>query len=342
MDTGELLLLIGYSVIYTLGILGNGLVCYVIKKYQSMRNVTNFLLLNLAMSDFLSSFTGCLVLLFQYKVISHPTGRLGDIFCKFLTSGTISYVSIQISELTLCVIAIDRYFAICHPLKSKYRLKKEYLKVLLPSLWLFGIATYSQYIAVTRGNHGLPCYDGYPSEAAGITIAVVDFTMYCAIPLLVFLFSYLSIGVAIWKPKIIDVAMTANNGRRRRQVKTTRILISVTILFCICVVPSYVHLLYQVITSNKFTLKYNFYLFLLHMHSSVNPFIYILRSEQFQRAFRNIYRWRNHLTVVSDNSYNAITEGNGSSFKSRGTTMFKKMVPHISSGIIKEKRLFNR
>ena len=293
-------LLCAYIIAYTLSILGNSLVCYMILKYPNIRNTTNLLLCSLAVTDLLSSISGSIVLLFQYKAIEHPTGFSGDVMCRALTSGTITYIAIQISEITLMVLAVDRYFSVCFPLASKFRIKRQHLKYVVATIWLVGVATYSQYIVVTRGDKGLPCYDDYPSEEAGIAIALVDFSMYCAIPLLIFIFCYSSIVIAIWRPKMTQTS-EMNVERRKRQVKTTRILLTVTFFFCVCVVPLYISLLTEVISTNSFELSYTVYLFLLHLHATVNPFIYIFQSSQFRAAFRTLLR-RHAVAPASENS----------------------------------------
>ena len=278
-------LLAAYIIVYGFSIIGNSLVCYVIVRYPRIRNTTNLLLLSLALADLLSSTSGCIVLSFQYKYRSnsnftgnenvHPTGAEGDALCRALTSGTISYIAIQISELTLMVIAVDRYFSICFPLKSKLRIKKHQLKYIVPTLWIFGTVTYSQYIVVTiSGEKGLPCEDNYPSDTTGKIIATVDFTMYCAIPLLIFTFCYCSILKAIWRPKISD-ALDRTCRRRKTQLKTTRILFTVTFFFCICVVPNYMDLLVQVYSAHAYELEYSVWLFLLHMHAAVTDLKHI-------------------------------------------------------------------
>ena len=68
-----------YCVIFCLGLLGNGLVCFVVLRVSHMRSVVNIFILNLAVADFL-----VLLICLPPSVLADTTESwyLGDVMCK--------------------------------------------------------------------------------------------------------------------------------------------------------------------------------------------------------------------------------------------------------------------
>ncbi|KAL9956298.1 hypothetical protein ACROYT_G037760 [Oculina patagonica] len=101
-----------------------------------MQTTLNYLLVNLAVADmmFASSIS------IQYIImpsIAHPQGQTGLYLCKFFTDGTIAWVGGAVSILCLVYIAVERYFAIIHPLRQRCRFTRRRLKVFIVLGWSF-------------------------------------------------------------------------------------------------------------------------------------------------------------------------------------------------------------
>ena len=77
-----------YCVIFCLGLLGNGLVCFVVLKVTYMRSVVNIFILNLAIADFL-----VLLICLPPSVLADTTESwyLGDAMCKVVLFLQVSY-----------------------------------------------------------------------------------------------------------------------------------------------------------------------------------------------------------------------------------------------------------
>lgn len=92
-----------YAVIFTLGFFGNLLVSLVVIRNPAMHTVTNFFILNLAMSDIVM----CLFAV-PFTPLQSFTGKwlFGDILCTLFPFS--QGVSVYISTLTLTIIAVDR------------------------------------------------------------------------------------------------------------------------------------------------------------------------------------------------------------------------------------------
>ena len=101
-----------------LSLFGNIMVVRVVHKNRRMRTITNYLIINMALADLLTTVFNMLPTLywiFSGSDVWAIGGSIGDVLCKLL--GFAQPVSIAVSVFTLCAIAFDRFFAIFRPLK---------------------------------------------------------------------------------------------------------------------------------------------------------------------------------------------------------------------------------
>nr|4DKL_A Chain A, Mu-type opioid receptor, lysozyme chimera [synthetic construct] len=101
-----------YSIVCVVGLFGNFLVMYVIVRYTKMKTATNIYIFNLALADALATST----LPFQSVNYLMGTWPFGNILCKIVIS--IDYYNMFTSIFTLCTMSVDRYIAVCHPVKA--------------------------------------------------------------------------------------------------------------------------------------------------------------------------------------------------------------------------------
>uniref|UniRef100_A0A8C5RAA3 G-protein coupled receptors family 1 profile domain-containing protein n=1 Tax=Laticauda laticaudata TaxID=8630 RepID=A0A8C5RAA3_LATLA len=106
-----------YALIMLLGLVGNGLVIYVISKHRQMRTATNFYIANLATTDII--FLVCCVP-FTATLYPLPSWVFGDFMCKFVNY--LQQVTVQATCITLMAMSVDRCYATLYPLQSlRYR-----------------------------------------------------------------------------------------------------------------------------------------------------------------------------------------------------------------------------
>ncbi|XP_012885739.1 PREDICTED: chemokine XC receptor 1 [Dipodomys ordii] len=100
-----------YPLVLLLSLAGNGLVLWVLLKYENLEAFTNLFILNLCLSDLLFS-----CLLPVWITAYHRGWLLGDFFCKLLNM--IFSVSLYSSIFFLTIMTIHRYLSVTRPLST--------------------------------------------------------------------------------------------------------------------------------------------------------------------------------------------------------------------------------
>ncbi|CAD6234580.1 GSCOCG00001996001-RA-CDS [Cotesia congregata] len=126
----DCILIFMHVTVFVGGILGNLLVCLAVYRNRSMRTVTNYFLVNLAVAD-LMVLIFCLPSTVIWDV--SETWLFGEIACKIIPY--LQTVSVSVSILTLTFISIDRWNAICFPLAFKSTTKRA--KKFICFIWIF-------------------------------------------------------------------------------------------------------------------------------------------------------------------------------------------------------------
>ncbi|XP_044150135.1 kappa-type opioid receptor isoform X2 [Bufo gargarizans] len=115
-----------YSMVFVIGLVGNALVMFVIIRYTKMKTATNIYIFNLALADALVTTT----MPFQSTEFLMNSWPFGDILCKIVIS--IDYYNMFTSIFTLTMMSVDRYIAVCHPVKAldfRTPLKAKFINV---------------------------------------------------------------------------------------------------------------------------------------------------------------------------------------------------------------------
>ncbi|CAB1338521.1 unnamed protein product [Coregonus sp. 'balchen'] len=121
----EWVLIAGYILVFFVSLIGNTLVW----KNHHMRTVTNCFIVNLSFADVLVTIT-CLPASLVVDITE--TWFFGNTLCKILPY--LQTISVSVSVLTLSCIALDRWYAICHPLMFKSTARRARKSIIL--IWL--------------------------------------------------------------------------------------------------------------------------------------------------------------------------------------------------------------
>ena len=161
MQSSKIVLNLAYMFVNLIEFIDNTTVIVIVYRCKGLRTVANLLFVSLATLDFLSCLIGFGTLLFRLGMIKYFTRRKSDVLCRVLTNGTVGSVSVQISKITLCCVAIERYLSACYPLK-KYCINKTYLWCIIMTIWLAGGFSYTHFVYYT--DYSPQYYNAIPFE----------------------------------------------------------------------------------------------------------------------------------------------------------------------------------
>ncbi|CAH2063791.1 unnamed protein product, partial [Iphiclides podalirius] len=187
-----------YFIIFLLSISGNCLVITTLASNRRMRTVTNVYLLNLAISDFL---LGVFCLPFTLVGQIYRRFLFGAVLCKLIPY--LQAVSVSVDVWTLVAISLERYFAICRPLKSRKWQTQCHAYKMIAMVWMLSLMLNAPILIVStlqpmRGN-AFKCREVWTSlelERAfnlGLDAALL------LVPFFIMSFAYCLIVTKLWR-----------------------------------------------------------------------------------------------------------------------------------------------
>ncbi|CAG7721491.1 unnamed protein product [Allacma fusca] len=297
-----------YIVIMTVGCSGNLLVIVMFMRFSSLRTPANYLILNLALSDFVM-----LVKMPVFIINSFYEGPvLGEIGCQVY--GFLGGLTGLGSIVTIAAISIDRYFVIVHPMSPHMKTTRTRALLMICAVWLYSLFFSSLPLLgvneyVSEGYLTSCSFDYLKPDFKSRLFIFIFFLAAWLLPLSFILFSYIGIFRVVVQAENTDFfnggtsreSFKYNKGENFR--KEVRIAMLTTIIVGMWVTAwtpyAIVALLgifgqKHVITPFISTLPSLF----CKASSCVNPFIYAINHPRFQKELRkDLRRLLNFITM---------------------------------------------
>ena len=275
-----------FSLLVTVNLIGNFLVCLVVIRNRSMRNPMNYLLVSLACADMMVAIfiAPQYILLHTYK---HPQGLKGDYLCKFLTGGNLMWIGGVVSVVSLIAIAFERYFAVLYPHDDKRRISKRKLKLIIPACWLFSLLWNFPLFLVVRYSEELDfCYEVWPTKRYMNAYSLGWLIIIGILPLSIMTCLYSRVVYNLWVRGDQPVELTQRTLIKSRK-RVTKMVLIVTVVCGVCWLPNliiYVLDFYGLISHGD--IVHTTSVVLVTLNSAVNPIIYCFQSKRFRTCVK--------------------------------------------------------
>lgn len=274
----------GLTLPFTL--IANILVFVAVLRKLELRTVHNTSILFLAATDLL------VALIAQSSFIVYQGSKLQEhaFSCEALATYTSTvFICAGLSILTLIFITLERYFAIFYPFKYQHLVTTERTIFLIVVVWILWII----FISFVRFSPGTT------TSTLGVIASVLILTS-----IIITVFVYYKVQKLVLRTRrTISVSASGasetsgEDGRRRRSIpetKTSRTAAFLTGSMVICLLPTLITWsIFQAKVTNDVTFYHIIYPLTdtaILLNSTLNPFIYVFRSESIRRSIKEIFR----------------------------------------------------
>ncbi|RVE58660.1 hypothetical protein OJAV_G00196560 [Oryzias javanicus] len=275
-----------YSVVFVVGLMGNCLVMYVIIRYTKMKTATNIYIFNLALADALVTTT----MPFQSTDYLLNTWPFGEVVCKVFIS--IDYYNMFTSIFTLTMMSVDRYVAVCHPVKALDFRTPIKAKMINVCIWILSSAAGIPAFVLggTQTNSDITeCALQFPEPYAywDTMMKICVFVFAFVVPVLIITVCY-----SLMVLRLKSVRMLSGSREKDRNLRRiTRLVVVVVAVFVVCWTPIHIFILVKALVSVPETTgimaAYFFCVALGYTNSSLNPVLYAFLDENFKRCFKD-------------------------------------------------------
>ncbi|KAM8858321.1 cholecystokinin receptor [Synchiropus picturatus] len=184
-DDDHTLRILLYSLIFFLSVFGNLLIIVVLTVNKRMRTVTNTFLLSLAVSDLMMA-VFCMPFTLIPSILKDFI--FGAAMCKIVSY--LMGISVSISTFSLVAIAIERYSAICNPLKSRVWQTRSHAYRVIAATWILAFIVMTPYPIISHletfqhpdNTTGHKCRHKWPLTIAEQTWYILLLLLLFAIP----------------------------------------------------------------------------------------------------------------------------------------------------------------
>jgi len=281
-----------YCLLFIISLAGNTLIGIIVYKTKRMRTSTNFLIVNMAMSDLLLP-----IFLFP-KVVTELYvdswvigGALGQALCKLHIF--LSDVSVTVSIQSLTLITVDRFRAVVFPLRSPL-ISPKLCTFIIPVTWIIAMSIQSPFLFAFRltGYPGkLLCERdwsgafGESSSFANYILAIFVVCIYIPIVLMTVLYSIIVLKLKS-QPTPGEQSINAAQQRQKRERNMLKMVIAIVLSFAVCWVPFTIFILLDKVSRS--IINYFFAAQIIaRANCAINPCICLFFSRNYRQCLRS-------------------------------------------------------
>jgi len=234
----EVLICVGYAIIFITNIVGNLLVCAIVLKTKNLQNFTSILIVNMAVGDLLVGLVGVMHIILEVWFL------IGGINEYSLLCGRLNGIvlfSASTSIYTMAVLAYDRYLTIVKPIIRRTKLTKGKLKIILPVIWALSLVFLGPSLYFIEiydfEDEKLICWETLPQDELPMLFTITIFAFMYFIPMCITIYFFGKVLIRLWASKQHQVSPSTSQVLLNSRQRLSRILGSVILLFNICWLP---------------------------------------------------------------------------------------------------------
>ena len=291
----------GYVFAFLVSLVGNSVIIHIVRKDNSMKTTTNYLIVNQACADILVATMELLndtTYFFENKWFE---GITGIITCKLLRASL--FILPAFSGWILVAIAVDRFFAVTRPFQVS-PLSRHFKKTVV-FLWVWSAVSATNILALiglVKEKTSDFCETVEKVYYGWREFFLTSLVLNVVVPLVAIIILYTIICLKLWARKVPGEGANQNE-RQVEAIKTakkvTRMMIAVVVLYELCWLPFFILMSMSLIrgesplksdphTGNIYS---NFFiLWLTVAYSAINPFVYLTFNQKFRSGFKHLYK----------------------------------------------------
>lgn len=200
-------------VIFVMGFVGNILVIIVVLKRRSMHTTTNCYLFSLALADLLLLLSAALPATAQPFYI-RDEWPWGHALCSLVVF--VQYLGANASALSITAFTIERYIAICHPMKAQIMCTTERAKKIIIALWCFAVIYCAPWLGLSQIKTDFN-EDGQEMEICGYRLERDQYHVYYVIDLVLFYIIPLILTAVLYSSIVHMLYSTTIHCSRRKK-----------------------------------------------------------------------------------------------------------------------------
>ena len=298
IDTLTIFMVLMFGLICVVGLVGNGLVVFVILRYTKMKTVTNMYILNLSIADAL--FLVGLPMIMSTAIVKQWI--FGYAMCKIFF--ILTCINTFTGAFTLMVMSGDRFLAVCFPISSMQYRTAPWASLAITFTWVISFLLMIPIIIYTKLRHPDKC--NAPEKQSCTVVFPEDlgilpshaFTLYTLIlgflvpvVIIIVLYSLLLLKLRRTGPQNVRSA-----EKRRSHRKVTKLVTLIIIVYIVCWLPYWAFQIHLITRSAHVRLaEWKVYMYsaltiLSYTNSMVNPCLYAFTNENFRESFINAFR----------------------------------------------------
>ncbi|XP_043236634.1 thyrotropin-releasing hormone receptor-like [Amphibalanus amphitrite] len=282
--------------VFVVGFLGNILVVVVVYRSRAMHTPTNCYLVSLAVADITVLIAAVPNEVFMYFLVAQAW-RWGNAGCAILVF--LQNMGINASALSVTAFTVERFIAICLPLKARTICTVSRAKRIILAVWVFAFLYCIPWVFLTKvspvryiGVSDVQQCTFKLTRQAYLGYFFADIVLFYVVPLLVSSVLYTRIAVVVFRPPMV---LKQSEGPGGVVAEVIKMLVMVVSLFALLWLPYRSMLVYNSFAQTAED-KYMDLWFLMfaktcvYINSAINPILYNAMSAKFRRAFRQAFR----------------------------------------------------